>query len=605
MLWTAVAGSLLLAAGLFTWNQADPVALARARDPFLLEPPGHGWAFLTALLRQPRPPVLDAILAALWLLGLAGIGVASRRDRQLALDQRHTLERLRASEERFSRAFALSPDALIITRLADGVSLEINEGFTRTTGYTRDEVLDRSFLRDGNRLWANPRDRDRLVAALAARGEVSGLEIPFLAKDGRRIIGLVSARAIEVDGAACILSLTRDITERKQAEELRLQMEAQLAHAQKMDSLGRLASGVAHDMNNVLMAIMGVADTLRSKEPELASVGHAVEVIQRAGGRGRDLVRNLTRFARNEIQAPAAFGLNRMVRDEVALLNHTLLQQVDVDEDLEEPLAEVLGDASALGSVLMNLCINAVDAMPDGGRLTIRTRSTAGGQVELSVQDTGTGMTPEIAAKAIEPFFTTKPVGKGTGLGLSMAYSTAKAHGGSLEIRSRPGAGTTVLLTLPALAAEPQLAAGAQDLTELRQLGVLVVDDEDLVRGVMAQMLTDAGHRVQAAAGGQIALDLLAQGPAPDLVLLDLNMPGLGGVETLRRLRRHLPRLPVLVCTGHLDPGAEQLLAADPHCGYIIKPFAMAEFFRAIDRVILLPGAPSPEAQGAVGLAPA
>jgi PAS domain S-box-containing protein len=493
-------------------------------------------------------------------------------------------EALRASEELFSRAFSLSPDAININRLEDGVYLAVNQGFTRLTGYTEEEVLGRSSLDPAIELWVEPEDRRRLVERLLVQGEVAGLEALFKTRDGRHITGLMSARAMDLNGVPCILSISRDISERKRAEEFRLHMEAQLAHAQKMESLGTLASGVAHDMNNVLMAIMGIGEALREARAGDDRVTHAMDVIQRAGERGRDLVRGLTQFARKEIQEPSAMDLNNLVREETALLRRTLLQKVTLVEQLEPALPLLLGDVSALGSVLMNLCVNAVDAMPDGGTLTIRTRALPGARVELSVEDTGCGMSAEVQAKAVEPFYTTKPKGKGTGLGLSMAYSTAKAHGGSLAIRSAPGRGTAVVLQLPALG-EPQApAAAGPEGADTRPLRILVVDDEELIREALPPMLELLGHAVALASSGQEALDRLARGPAPDLVLLDLNMPEMSGSETLRQLRTLYPDLPVLIGTGYLDEVTESGLRTDPHAAFVRKPFTLDEIRQGIER---------------------
>jgi PAS domain S-box-containing protein len=498
-------------------------------------------------------------------------------------ERNEAFEALRASEELFSRAFALSPDAININRLEDGVYLTINQGFTRLTGYGQ-EILGRSSLDPAIDLWVDPEDRRRLVEGLRAHGEVTGLEALFRTRDGRQITGLMSARAMDIEGVPCILSISRDLSERKRAEAFRQHMEAQLAHAQKMESLGTLASGVAHDMNNVLMAIMGIAETLSTVRAGDDRVAQATDVIQRAGERGRDLVRGLLQFARKEIQEPGTLDLNALVRGETALLRRTLLQKVTLVEELEPALPLLLGDASALGSVLMNLCVNAVDAMPDGGTLTLRTRALPGSQVELSVEDTGCGMAPEVLAKAVEPFYTTKAVGKGTGLGLSMAYSTAKAHGGSLTLRSAPGRGTTVVLLLPGMGQTPAPAAPAPEQAASRALRVLVVDDEEMIRETVPPMLEVLGHTVTLAAGGQEALDLLTLGPRPDLVLLDLNMPEMSGSETLRQLRRTQPRLPVLMATGYLDEATESGLAQDPHAWHLRKPFTLDDLRRGILR---------------------
>jgi signal transduction histidine kinase len=388
--------------------------------------------------------------------------------------------------------------------------------------------------------------------------------------------------ALAIQNATFFESLEARIQARTQdlrvAEEKRRTLEANFHQAQKLDALGTLASGVAHDMNNVLGAIQAVTETLQvqyARDPALAS---ALGTIQHASLRGRDLVRGLTKFARKEVQETRPLDLNQLIREEVSLLQRTLLQKVRLVEDLQEGLPAILGEEGTLGSVLMNLCVNAVDAMPEGGALTLRTRSRGDGWVEMVVEDQGEGMSPEVLKRAMEPFFTTKPFGKGTGLGLSMVYNTVKVHGGVVNLQSAPGQGTVVTVSLPGLAAG-NLATSAPPMPKAAggHLRILLVDDDELIRAAVPAMLQLFGHTVEVASGGHAALERLDQGGLPDLVILDLNMPEMGGAETLRRMRKEHPALPVLIATGHLDSAMEMLLELDPCALSITKPFSMDE----------------------------
>ena len=355
--------------------------------------------------------------------------------------------------------------------------------------------------------------------------------------------------------------------------------EAQLNQMQKLDSLGKLAGGVAHDLNNILAAIQAVTQTLTLSRPEDAVLLKALSIIERASNRGRDLVRGLTNFARKDIREPERLDLNTLAREEMEILRRTTRQLVGLALDLEEPLPPVLGERGTLGSALMNLCVNAVDAMPEGGTLTLRTRSLPEGMVALEVADTGTGMPPEVLARALEPFYTTKPVGKGTGLGLSSVYAAAKAHGGTVAIRSAPGAGTEVRLQLPA--AQGAKAPEGPAVAEVPALGpraLLLVDDDELIRATLPPLLELAGHRVATVQGGEEALAMLAGGGRFDLVLLDLNMPGMNGLETLKGIRRLAPELPVLLATGNLEDETIEALKGDARALPMSKPFTMAEF---------------------------
>jgi PAS domain S-box-containing protein len=371
---------------------------------------------------------------------------------------------------------------------------------------------------------------------------------------------------------------TIDITDHRQMEADRRQLETQLQHAQKMESMGSLAGGVAHDMNNVLGAILSLASVELEKAPDGSSLAQNLETITRACVRGGTLVKGLLGFARQRLMEERPLDLNVLVREEVALLERTTLQKVRLSVELAEDLALVQGDPSALSHALMNLCVNAVDAMPGGGSLHLRTSNDGPSAVLLEVGDSGTGMAPEVAAKAMDPFFTTKPQGKGTGLGLSIVYGTVKAHRGEIWLQSAPGCGTTVTIRLPARrAALPASPDAGPARTATRSLRVLVVDDDDLIRESTSQILEVLGHQATLAAGGEEALRLLAGGLEVDLVVLDLNMPGLSGAETLPRLRALRPDLPVLVATGRPDQQAQALVAAHPKVTLLAKPYTIQE----------------------------
>jgi signal transduction histidine kinase len=373
----------------------------------------------------------------------------------------------------------------------------------------------------------------------------------------------------------------QDITERRRAEAENRQTQAQLHQNQRLESLGSLAGGVAHDMNNVLAAVQAITEALRQSRPGDADLLRSLDALDAASVRGRGLVRGLTQFVRKELKETEILDLNRLVRDEADLLRRTTRQKVALVLDLETGLAPVLGERSTLATALMNICVNAVDAMPGGGILTLRTRSGEAGTVELEVSDTGEGMSPEVAERAMEPFFTTKPRGKGTGLGLATVHAAAVNHGGQAWLRSEPGKGTSVFLRFPACAGRPAPApAPTEPLRAGRPLELLLVDDDFLVRDSLAALLTSLGHRVREAPGGAEALGALASGPPPDLVILDYNMPDMDGLETLRRLRRTLPRLPVLLATGFMEPAVQRVLDADPHASGISKPFTARELVR-------------------------
>ena len=359
------------------------------------------------------------------------------------------------------------------------------------------------------------------------------------------------------DLAAANDRLTTEIAEREKAE-------ARLIQAQKMEAVGQLTGGIAHDFNNLLTAVVGSLDLLlrRTDDDKLRKL--ARNALQ-AAERGAELTSQLLSFSRRQRLSPAPVQPNDVVSGMGDMIARTIGSHVRVETSLEPDLWLALADPTQLEVMILNLAINARDAMPAGGRLTIATRNVPsvppalagelepGAYVAISVTDTGTGMSPAVLAKAFEPFFTTKPHGKGTGLGLAQLYGFAKQSRGTARIDSREGEGTTVTFYLPRTrqevpAAEPATLQPKAD----RRARVLIVDDDDDVRLVAAAMVEEAGYEVETAAGGAAALAEL-EAREFQLVVTDVVMPGMSGVELVRRIRENWPSLPILFASGYAD----------------------------------------------------
>ena len=496
----------------------------------------------------------------------------------LAQEDRRTRaeEDLRESEARLKTLTENAPD-IVMMMDAQGLLRYVNRPLP---GIGRQAMLGRDWL-----LWT-PAEHHAAASQARSMALATGESQEFTAPGsviGRetrwyhtRISPILGART----GETLVLFAT-DITEARKASEEQARLEAQLAQSQKLESLGSLAGGVAHDMNNVLGAILSLASAHREQlhpgEPFVASL----DTIINACMRGRGVVKSLLYFAHKDLEQVSAIDVNALVKEMVQLLAYTTLRRIHLEMVLQEGLGTLQGDSGALSNTLMNLCVNAMDAMPGGGSLTLRTRRLEDGELELSVQDTGTGMSKEVQAKAIEPFFTTKPQGKGTGLGLSMAYAMAKAHDARLEIRSEEGKGTQILLTFPAsrmsglpLPAEAPASAPASSGGPWR---ILLVDDDDLIRDSVAPMLEVLGHEVSTAPGGREALTRFEEGLEVDLVILDMNMPGLNGAATLPLLLELRPGLKVLMATGYSDEDIALLLDGRPNVSSIRKPFSLQE----------------------------
>ncbi|HLO67126.1 MAG TPA: PAS domain S-box protein [Holophaga sp.] len=492
--------------------------------------------------------------------------------------RRASEEALLASEEKFRTTFRVAPMLMSLSRIDDGTLFEVNDPLCTTFGFAREELLGRTSIEAG---LLRPEERKRILEALKDGGSARNLEIVFQAKDGSEIPCLYFGDIMDHGGERILVSLASDIRELRRMEAERRSLEAQIHHLHRLESVGRLAGGIAHDMNNVLAAIMGTADLMRGLEGRNA---RRVELIQEASRRGRTLVQGLMDFARSEMPEQELVDVNDLVRKEADLLASTTLQRIRLELDLAPGLPRILGSPSALATALMNLCVNAVDAMPEQGVLTLRTAALENGDLELVVADTGHGMAPDVLQRALEPFYTTKPAGKGTGLGLSMAFGTVRAHGGRMEIRSTPGKGTEVHIRLPIVAEAPapdaERGEGSAPVPEAMR--VLLVDDDPLVRESTRHFLEDQGHRVSEAVSGQEALDLVAADPAWDLVVLDHNMPGMDGAETLRRLRAQAPGLRVIVASGYTGGQVGRDFASQERVVILPKPYSREEFRRAL-----------------------
>lgn len=525
-----------------------------------LEPDGSGQRFLVS---DPRSG-----------LELAQVTQAFNH---LVKQLRGTIEDLNSQRAQLRTLLDTVPD-LIWLKDPEGIYLACNRRFEGFFGARQHEIqgkTDFDFVDAALASFFRAND----MAAMAAGKPTKNEEEIVFANDGHReLLETIKTPVYGSDGTVLgVLGIGRDITERKQAEEEKERLRARLQQSQKLESLGNLASGLAHEMNNVLAVILSMASAhLAAAEPG-TKVHHAFDTIGRAADRGGKLVKSLLSFARQSPVEDRTIRLTDLLQEEAALFERLAASTVALAWDLEPRLGLVQGDPSALVSALLNLCANAVDAMPDGGRLVIRTRNSQG-NVELEVEDTGSGMPPAVLKKALDPFFTTKAVGKGTGLGLALVDATVRSHHGTMEILSEVGKGTLVRLSFPAVAAQDAgPAAPAASAVVSAPLHVLLVDDDDLVREATEALLQSLGHRTTLASSGEACLTLLEGGLRADLIILDRNMPGLGGRGTLPRLRELDPEVPVLLATGQVDQSALDLIGQYSGVALLGKPYTRNE----------------------------
>ncbi len=397
----------------------------------------------------------------------------------------------------------------------------------------------------------------------------------------------VTERTAELAEANRLLS--SEIVERREAE-------AKLEQVQRIEAIGQLTSGVAHDFNNLLTAILGNLELAQMRLGNHPSA-RSLETAARAAERGATLVSQLLAFARKQRLEPKPVDINRLVDGLSDLLGRTIGPTITINRNLSGELWPALVDPSQIELVLLNLSINARDAMPTGGSLAIETRNLVhrgsgadlkpGEYVVLTVSDNGCGMSDEVRARAFEPFFTTKEVGKGSGLGLSMVYGVVRQSGGSVEIASTVGAGTTIRVYLPRSEAQPEAVVPdpvVPDKNELSGVRLLLVDDDPAVREVTGLMLRELGCTVTEADSGSEALVVLEQGPEIDIVAADVAMPGMSGPELVRQIRKRLPAIAVLLITGYADPA----LAEDDDGTLVTlrKPFRQADLAQAVERAL-------------------
>ena len=491
------------------------------------------------------------------------------------ITERKKSDKALAEREAELRAiFESSQDAIGVSQM--GINEMVNPAFLSMFGYQRVEDLIKKSLLD----LVAPESRDAVLANMRARakGEDAPIqyEVTGLRRDGTRFPLEAHISSYERGGSLHTVVSLRDLSERVRLEEARRHYENQARHNEKMESLGALAGGVAHDMNNVLGAVLGLASVHLEDAAQGSALRNDMETVVKACQRGGSMVRGLLGFARDTLPEERELDLNIVVREAVALLERTTLQRIRLEIDLAPDLFRLKGDAAALSHVLMNLCVNAVDAMPEGGTLSVRTHNDGGGTILLEVADSGIGMSKEVLDKALDPFFTTKPQGRGTGLGLPIVFGTVKAHQGKMEILSEVGKGTRVRIHFPAC--EPSDLEPTSEVTKTATpsptgMRVLVVDDDELLQHAVRRLLKNLGHLATSVAGGEAALAIIEGGFQPDLVILDLNMPGMDGAAALPRIRALCPHVPVLLATGRADQHAIDLVESHARVTLLPKPF--------------------------------
>lgn len=562
---------------------------------------------------------------AIWLLGLGIIGFGTRRingitgilqnkaveleheieERQMAqealqeqtvvleeeiAERRNVEEVVRVSEEKFSKSFDNAPIMMSISIEEQGSYLDVNKKFLEISGFSRDEIVGKTSTELG---WITEEQRQILVDEIRRTGSVSGMPVTAKSKEGNTVSCLFSGERITVDGKACILLLAHDVTEKKVMEE-------QLRQSQKMEAIGQLAGGVAHDFNNILTVIMGYSNLLQI-DPKLTDHQRdEVEQIVSSAERAAQLTRGLLAFSRKESMNLKKVNLNDVVQHVQKFLVRVIGEDIQLKTELGSSDLPVNADGAQIEQVLINLATNARDAMPKGGILSVETGSQeiddsfvhihgyglAGHYARITISDTGLGMDELTCSKIFEPFFTTKESGKGTGLGMAIVYGIVKQHNGFINVYSEPGQGTTFRVYLPLEAGSD---AGGEEaaIATLPVAGgtetILVVEDNASVRTLIQTILESYSYRVILANDGLEGVEqFIAHRNDIALILMDVIMPRKNGQEALQEIWGIQPGVKAIYLSGYTADFIHNRVVVDGDVQLIMKPIQPIELLRAV-----------------------
>ncbi|MFN8652128.1 MAG: PAS domain S-box protein [Gemmatimonadales bacterium] len=508
----------------------------------------------------------------------------------------------RRADARFRVAVESSPNGMLMVD-ATGKIILVNRAVERMFGYRREELLGQTveMLVPERFRRRHPNDRTGFFTSPRERAMGAGHDLFGLRKDNTEFPVEIGLNPIDTEDGLFVLSSIVDISARKKAEEERLELEDQLRQSQKLEAIGTLAGGIAHDFRNILNGIIGYGELIRESVKDRSGANEDLDELMQFAERGKELVSRILTFSRRQVGERKAMPLPQAVAEAVKLLRATLPTTVEIATDLN-PVPRVMADATAIHQVITNLATNASQAMPGGGQLQVSLETAyvrdsfaranpqlhEGEYALLTVKDNGQGMDATTRARAFEPFFTTKPAGAGTGLGLAMVHGIMKEHDGAVLLSSELGQGTTVRCYFPAIMEESATAiATAETLPRGGGQRILLVDDEPSLARVGERRLHLLGYQVTPAVSARAALAVfLADPQAFDLVITDFTMPEMNGLELAREITRVRPDLPVVMTTGYIDDFAPGAITDAGVSRLVMKPLNMQDLGRAVADVL-------------------
>jgi len=526
----------------------------------------------------------------IWLLGLLGLIMGRRQVLRREAERARAEQNVRDQERRYRGILQSTTDGFLVLS-AGGIVLDVNDAYCRMTGFSREALLGRG-IQDLEQQMATEEVALLLESVMARDND--RFETVHRCADGGEVQVEVSISYLS-DQDGIFYAFVSDTTERKELEE-------QLRQAQKMEAVGQLAGGVAHDFNNLLQAILGNAELAREFLPDGADSQEELDEILKAADRAKGLVAQLLAFSRRQMLQLEPLDLGDVVCDLSRMVRRVIGEHIQLIIQPVSGLRPVHADRGQVEQVLLNLCVNARDAMPGGGEITISVRNvtvehkegqpaewpSAGEFVVIKVADTGSGMTPETLSRIYEPFFTTKEAGRGTGRGLSTVYGIVRQHGGRMKVHSAPREGTTFEVFFPSLSSEEATPVPEME-PERAGMGegelILVAEDNEGVRRLAVRLLERAGYTVIAAEDGEAGLALFQRHKDEvKLALLDVVMPGLSGPDLYRQIQKIRPGLKVVFASGFNDPTAGKQFVLDPGHELVRKPFEKDALLRILRR---------------------
>lgn len=604
--------SLLLGWGVYRWQvqTSDDPAWERRCEAILRMLPlaAVGGAALSVGLAWWLPDVSRTVTLVICICAAATLGLAVTRQSLLLLERDQLIAAERHAgevERRFQTLFNTSRDGFALLN-ASGRFVEVNRACTQLFGADRERLLHMSLLD------MSGTERMRIADYLALTESEGGgvLQAEFRDVAGRALNLEIASAVLPGEHRELVMSF-RDVSERRKAEEARLQLEAQLRQAQKLEAIGTLASGIAHDFNNVLSAILGNVELALHDTARDAPSRTSLNEIRKAGLRARELIRRIVAFARPQEADVRPLHIGAAIEEAVQLVRATLPPAVRMTCNVAAPLPPVLADGSQLAQVVFNLCTNAYQAMPNHiGRIDVALEACnvdaatalqsadlrVGRYVCLRVADDGSGMSQDVAQRIFEPFFTTKPSGEGSGLGLSIVHGIVRAHGGAITVRSEPGRGTSFCVYLPAATnvAVPEPEAESLPSDPGANQHILYVDDEEALVFLTKRLLERRGYRVTGFTDANAALEaFLDEAARFDLVITDQSMPGLCGIDLAAEMLRARPETRIVLVSGYLQPDEVERARAIGTQEVVLKPNTVDELAATVHR-LLSQDAPEP-----------